>query len=784
MNADSLIERLKRARIVQVGAVYLGASWVVLQLVDVLADALRLPEWVAPVAVILLGIGFVVVAATAWVQSLPSTTAAEEAGERPTDWEIAPADAVASLKAGRLPHLTWARALLGGVVALSLLIGGAGGYVLLTGGEGLVGARRLVGPSPAGADEAAAGIAVVPFTVSGSDYELYREGMVDLLSTNLDGIGGYRAIDNRTVLARWREEVGDDPTPDLRTSLAAAGRTGARFALVGGLTAVGSQVRLAVDLHDLADGREIGSARAEGSPDELLALVDELSVGVARELLGADSAAVVTRQGLSSLTTHSLTALEHYLEGDRLLRRAQPGPAAEQFRAAVAADSTFALAWFRLTEARGWLAQEYGPELRAAARHADRLSARMAELVRTTVLFHDDDPAGLPTIEAFIRRYPDEAEGYHLGSEFLVHKAHLGSRSRETLMEWLEASVSLDPEYAPSQNHYIEMLLAFGDSVEAERWIRSYAELVDGPGGYKPGFLSAYGILFRPDGARPDWYEAAVPTHAFSGNRHRTDYPARLLPYLRALARDRARPDDALGATLAAYRAGRPGEAREWAAGRDPGGEIALVVAEWERLYGLDDAEVVHAAFERAGCPSPYHCFRLAEARAVHAAHAGHAEERARALRDLERHSEAFAAEGAPDELAFFSPPGFGPRRTPVAVGDARARATGLLAAGDARAALDDLRAQLGRTAVDPLLLAEAAEAAGDDGLAERTLVGYTWQIQGPVATLRLARLYERTGRADEALEAYRRLAVTWEEAEPDFAPAAEVREALTRLAS
>ncbi|NIR78831.1 MAG: hypothetical protein GWO00_10755, partial [Gemmatimonadetes bacterium] len=89
-------------------------------------------------AVVLLLIGFLVVLATAWVQSLPQTTAAEEAGTVPSDWEVAPGDVLASLRRGRLPHLTWGRAIVGGLVALSLLFGFAGLTVLVRGSGSLV----------------------------------------------------------------------------------------------------------------------------------------------------------------------------------------------------------------------------------------------------------------------------------------------------------------------------------------------------------------------------------------------------------------------------------------------------------------------------------------------------------------------------------------------------------------------------------------------------------------------------------------------------------------------
>ena len=280
MTAPSFLERLKKARVVQVLAVYLGASWAVLQIADTLTEALSLPEWVSPVSIILPLVGLVIILATAWVQSLPSTTAAEEAGERPTDWELAPAAAVESLKRGRIPHLTWGRAVFGGIFALSMLFGGAGVYVVFTGGQ------SFIGSTEAGASDAADGIAILPFNVSGvEDADCWGEGMVDLLSTNLDGMGCYRTIDARTVMARWRESVGDDASPDLRAALSAAGLTGARYAVIGSTVGIGTDLRLVAEVYDLSNGAEVGSGQGAGSQDDPMSLIDELSLETMRVLL-------------------------------------------------------------------------------------------------------------------------------------------------------------------------------------------------------------------------------------------------------------------------------------------------------------------------------------------------------------------------------------------------------------------------------------------------------------------------------------------------------------------
>ncbi|MEJ2206314.1 MAG: hypothetical protein P8170_19665, partial [Gemmatimonadota bacterium] len=342
MPNPGLIERLKRARVVQVLVVYLGASWLILQLADVLQEAVGLPAWVSGFSVLLLLIGLVVVLATAWVQAKPGTTARERAGEIPTDWEIAPADVVASLRRGKLPHLTWARALFGGVLALSLLFAGAGVYVLLTG------ERALFSPAGLAADEAATGIAVLPFSATGEGMELWHEGMMDLLSTALDGVGSFRTIDSRTVMARWREALNHSQVATLEQALTVAGRTGARYGLVGNAVALGRDVRLSADVYDLTNGSKVAQGAAEGSADSVLAVADDLGLSVLQELLATSGTQLVAPQRISAITTSSLEAMRAFLQGEKAFRSGDLAEAVRRYEEAVGADSTFAVALYRL----------------------------------------------------------------------------------------------------------------------------------------------------------------------------------------------------------------------------------------------------------------------------------------------------------------------------------------------------------------------------------------------------------------------------------------------------
>ena len=377
---------------------------------DLMESQFGLPDWVFTMTVILLLAGLVIVLATAWVQSLPSTTAAEEAGEIPSDWELAPAQALASLKSGRLPHLTWARAILGGVFAFSILFGVGGLYVLVTGD------RLAFGPEEIGANEAAAGIAVLPFSVTGEELEMWREGMVDLLAAGLDGVGGLRTIDSRTVLARWQETVGEQDVVDLALALEAAGRTGARYGLAGSAVALGPNVRMTADLYDLSDGSEVAQGLSEGPADSVLVLVDELGLDLMRDFLKESGGETLAPQRIASLTTSSLPALSAFLEGEAHFRHGDLEEAITSMETALAADSTFSLALFRLYQAFGWVAtvddektQEVGDRLR---RNLDGLPARDRAILEADMAIGDGTVWDDEDVEILVELYPDDPEAW------------------------------------------------------------------------------------------------------------------------------------------------------------------------------------------------------------------------------------------------------------------------------------------------------------------------------------------------------------------------------------
>ncbi|MGH7544439.1 MAG: tetratricopeptide repeat protein [Gemmatimonadota bacterium] len=437
-------------------------------------DRMGLPDWALPAAILLLAIGLVVIAATAWVQSAPGTRARAASGELPRARAVDLGGLKNAVLHGEMPHLTWGRAIGGGVVAFSLLFGLAGLYVVIKD------RGRSFSPHEAVAESAAPGIAVLPFSVQGQGLEVWREGMVDLLSTNLDGAGGLRSIDSRTVLARWNERVPAGGRADLATALEVGSLAGARYVLLGNATSHGAEVRLSAEVYDAKDGEKLGQGQVIGSPDSIFALVDQLTIEVLRAVLRGQEEDL-PGVNLARVTTSSLPALKAYLEGEVFFRRGDFDEAIPAYERAVEADSTFALANYRLATSYGWsesILSELGAgAIERAVRHSDRLPEHEADLLRADLALIHGTLDGIEPLERAVRRHPDDPEAWYGLGETYFHLGPAALAPLEKVEEAFARAVQLDPGFLPAYIHRVDYAMLTADSARAIALIDSVARL-------------------------------------------------------------------------------------------------------------------------------------------------------------------------------------------------------------------------------------------------------------------------------------------------------------------
>ena len=63
-------KELKRRKVIQVITVYAASAFVILELVDILAPSLRLPNWTLNLVLLLLCVGFVIAVILSWIYDI------------------------------------------------------------------------------------------------------------------------------------------------------------------------------------------------------------------------------------------------------------------------------------------------------------------------------------------------------------------------------------------------------------------------------------------------------------------------------------------------------------------------------------------------------------------------------------------------------------------------------------------------------------------------------------------------------------------------------------------
>jgi serine/threonine-protein kinase len=331
-------------------------------------------------------------------------------------------------------------------------------------------------------------VAIAPFEVLDPALQMWREGMVDILATNLDGAGPLHTVPPTLSVRRWSGRAD-------KVSAATLGqKTGARIAVYGRIVSAGADtVRLTASVLDVASGRALGDIELRESAQRMDRLADTLTVRILGELNQTRAIGSV-RQGSFGAT--SLTALKAFLQGEQHYRRSDWDSAAVFYRRAIEADSMFAPALRRLSNALAWNLGNGEPGgATAAYRYALLAGQRNRGLApRESLLVAADSLAAalnlrgtervdvitvsrrlVATLEEGVRRWPNDPELWHrLGDIryhylFFVPNGHYVDARRA-----FDRSIALDSAFAPSYIHMPDLALRAQDPEAARRYIKLY----------------------------------------------------------------------------------------------------------------------------------------------------------------------------------------------------------------------------------------------------------------------------------------------------------------------
>ena len=317
------------------GVAYIVASWLLLQVIDVVEPIIGMPEWVAKLILVLLAVGLPLVLVFSWAYEMtPEGLKREKDVDR--------TQSITPETGRRLDRL------IVGILAIVVGLMAVDQYVFHDHDDAAP-AEPVAAIEPStGSGEitttVAPSIAVLPFANMSADENsaYFSDGLADTLLHMLAQIREIR-VAARTSSFQFRDQNTDI------TKIAEALNVGT--VLEGSVQRAGNKIRVTAQLIEADTGYHLWSGNFDRNLDDVFAIQDE----IASEVVSALKISLLG-ESTNKLTKHETDSVEAYTEyllaiNDvneytfDSLRRAE-----RRFRNALSADPEFAIAWARLGE--------------------------------------------------------------------------------------------------------------------------------------------------------------------------------------------------------------------------------------------------------------------------------------------------------------------------------------------------------------------------------------------------------------------------------------------------
>ncbi len=327
---------LQRRNVVRVAALYVAASWLILQFIDTIDSLLNLPVWVGKLALLALVLGLPVALGISWAYELTPEGLKRDSAV-PRDASNRPGNAhrinVVTLIVAVLAILT---------VALDRLLPSADGRrpIAAVATDEVRGTTTVPAPvAGQAAARSATAIAVLPFTNMSSDAEqvFFSDGITEEILNLLANVDGLR-VTSRTSSFSFQGQTADLPT--------IARKLGVSHVVEGSVRRAGDRVRVTAQLIDVESDTHLWSETYERRVDDVFAIQADIAGHIARALkiaLGAEDLA-----SIGQAPTANIESWQRFLQARYKLRNRKTATDLDEalvlVNSAIAQDPNFARA--------------------------------------------------------------------------------------------------------------------------------------------------------------------------------------------------------------------------------------------------------------------------------------------------------------------------------------------------------------------------------------------------------------------------------------------------------
>jgi len=328
-------EELKRRRVIQVITVYAAAAFVILEVVSIIVEPLKLPEWTLPFVIVLLSIGFIISVIISWVydvtpEGIQKTKPAKDLNEteKPTTskiWKVI------------------------SFVSILIIIGSIVFYIIAN------------NKKHSDISKLEKSIAILPFTNLSEEKgnEHFADGLVEDLLNRISVIEELKVI-SRTSSEMYRER-GVKGVPEIASEL------GVSYIVEGSVQRYGDKARITVQLIDAINDDNIWAENYDRDIVDIFKTQSEIAMQISSVLNTILTSKQKTH--IQDNKTKNVKAFELYQMG-RFYWNKRTGDgyttSIEYFNKAIDEDPGYGLAYagladtYNLMALQGWIDKQEG----------------------------------------------------------------------------------------------------------------------------------------------------------------------------------------------------------------------------------------------------------------------------------------------------------------------------------------------------------------------------------------------------------------------------------------
>ncbi len=405
-------EELKRRRVIRVIPVYAAAAFVILELVDILSDPLRLPDWTLNFVLILLCIGFIISFILSWVYDVtPEGIQKTKPSKQVASVEVQPASTGWKITS---------------FVSIMIIIAFVVFYIL--------GNKKEY----SAISELEKSIAVLPFENMsvGEEYSHLGGAFTDEIILELQKIKEFDRVLSRTSTMQYEDSR---PTiPEIAEKL------NVNYIIEGSIQRYNENVSIRVQVIRAEHEDHVWADEYDGKWEDIFSIQDEIALKVANELK-----TVLTLEEIDQIDkkpTENIEAYNLFLKGRFFWHRRteiELEKSINYFEQAIELDSNYALAYVGLADAYFIMPWYSSYPSKDAFNKADNFVKKALSINNNIAEAHST-----------------------LGALAIYHE-----RNWKLAEEELKQAIKLNPNYYVAHQSYYELLNILGRNEEAEEQI-------------------------------------------------------------------------------------------------------------------------------------------------------------------------------------------------------------------------------------------------------------------------------------------------------------------------